>query len=445
MRDIVVVSLVLVAALVTLRRPAFGLLTYAFLGFFSPHSYTWDFGRTIPLSMIVAITTILSLFISPEPKRFPGQREMLLLILLWLAYGLSTIFAIYPDRAFGQLVEVSKILLMIVVATVIINSKERLHSLVKVISYSLGFYALKCGVSAVTGGGDFLVYGPELSFLYANNSIGLALASNIPLLYYLYRTEPNYWIRRVPQVMMLFSVPATLFTYSRGAWLGLVMALALLFLRLKRKFVLVTAAGLIAANLSSVLSYITPDRLVTRYDQLVNYEKDESAESRFWNWEFCRRVGTARLTGGGFWFQSVENYAKYYPEFLERWPGKSWSCHSMWFTILGDHGIPGFIIWVALILSSLVSLRQLRLIGQRNPEHSWLVLFSQSVQISFAVFMVVGTFLDAAYFDLLYYLVAMVVIAKGLVNAIPLEALKTPLVPNTVRQELRSPTFASIK
>jgi probable O-glycosylation ligase (exosortase A-associated) len=435
MRDIIVVSFVLVAALVALRRPAFGLLSFVFLGFFSPHSYTWSLGRTIPLSMIVAIATILGLVVSPEPKRLPAQREMILLILLWLIFGLSTFFAIYPDLAYGPLIDISKILLMIVVATVIINSKERLDCLIKVISYSLGFYALKCGVSTVIGGGDFLVYGPELSFLYANNSIGLALAINIPLLYYLYRSESNYWVRRVQQAMMLFSLPAILFTYSRGAWLGLGMAVALLFLRMKRKFLLVTSIGVVAAGLTSVHPYITPDRLVNRYDQLVNYERDDSAESRFWNWEFCRRVGTARLTGGGFSFQSQENYEKYYPEFLERWPGKTWSCHSIWFTMLGNHGFLGLTFWVVLIVSSLMSLRRLRLIGQLEAKHSWLVPFAQSVQISFAVFMVIGTFLDAAYFDLLYYLVAMVVIAKGLVNDIPVEALKTGLVPNTVRPD----------
>jgi probable O-glycosylation ligase (exosortase A-associated) len=445
MRDIIVVSVVLIAALVALRRPAFGLLTFAFLGFFSPHSYTWGLGRTIPLSMIVAIATILGLVVSSEDKRLPAQREMILLILLWLTFGISTIFAIYPDRAYGQLIYVSKVLLMIVVATIVMNSKERLHSLIKVISYSLGFYALKCGVSTVIGGGDFLVYGPELSFLYANNSIGLALAINLPLLYYLYRTEPNDWIRKVLQAMMFFSLPAILFTYSRGAWLGLGMAVALLFLRMKRKFLLVAAVGIIAASLSSVLPSITPDRLVTRYDQLVHYERDDSAESRFWNWEFCRRVGTARLTGGGFLFQSKESYEKYYPEFLERWPGKTWSCHSIWFTMLGDHGVLGLTFWVALIVSSLMSLRRLRLIGQLEPKNSWLVAFSQSVQISFVVFMVVGTFLDAAYFDLLYYLVAMVVVAKGLVDAMPVRALKTPFAPIIVGSELRSPTFVSIK
>jgi probable O-glycosylation ligase (exosortase A-associated) len=445
MRDIIVVSLVLLAAFVSLRRPVFGLLTFTFLGFFSPQSYTWSFGRTIPLSMIMAITTVLGFIMSSEPKKLPAQREMILLILLWLTIGLSTIFAIYPARAYPELINVSKIFLMIVLATVIINDKERLNALIKVISYSLGFYALKCGVSAAVGGGDFLVYGPELSFLYANNSIGLALSLNIPLLYYLYRTESNYWLRRLTQVMMFFSVPAILFTYSRGAWLGLAMALALLFLRMKRKFLLVVAAGLLASTFSAALPRITPDRLAYRYDQLVNYEQDDSAESRFWSWEFCRRVGTSRPTGGGFWFQSKENYEKYYPEFLQRWPGKSWTCHSVWFTMLGDHGAPGLALYILLIVSSLLSLRRLRLVGQAQPENSWLVPFAHSLQASFVVFMVIGTFLDAAYFDLLYYLVAMVVIAKGVYQPAPAKVANPAFASLVLDSSTRRPDFVSLK
>ncbi len=37
-----------------------------------------------------------------------------------------------------------------------------------------------------------------------------------------------------------------------------------------------------------------------------------------------------------------------------------------------------------------------------------------ALQISFAAYSVVGTFIDAAYFDMLYYLIAMVVIMKEL-------------------------------
>jgi probable O-glycosylation ligase (exosortase A-associated) len=154
--------------------------------------------------------------------------------------------------------------------------------------------------------------------------------------------------------------------------------------------------------------------LVDRYDVLVNYEKDASAESRLWNWEFCKRVGlTNPLNGGGFDFYSNELYPIYYPEFIERWgPQKIWSCHSIWFTILGEHGLPGFILWIALMSSCFLSLRQMRSYGRSHPEMSWAIHCTDMLQAALVAFIVVGTFLDAAYFDMFYYLVAVIVIIK---------------------------------
>ena len=170
MRAALLIAAVCIAALIGFQRPAFGLMTFAFLGFFNPHGYTWGIGRTFPLSQLVAISTILGMFLSPGQKRLPVQRETILLMLLWGVFGVSTFFAIFPDDAGDKFTEVSKILLMVGVATIVINSEEKLYSLIRVIGYSLGFYGLKGGVFAIATGGAEMVYGPENSFLNSNNS-----------------------------------------------------------------------------------------------------------------------------------------------------------------------------------------------------------------------------------------------------------------------------------
>ena len=174
---------------------------------------------------------------------------------------------------------------------VVINSEERLHSLIRVIGYSLGFYALKGGLFSVASGGGYIVYGPEESFLEANNSIGLALAMNIPILLYLLKTEQNNWLRRILKTMLFFSYPAIVCTYSRGAWIGMVVVTLLSVLKSKRKFTTVACSALAVIVLVTVLPLIAPERLFNRYDDLVEYKDESSAQSRFWNWEFCKRIG----------------------------------------------------------------------------------------------------------------------------------------------------------
>ena len=161
---------------------------------------------------------------------------------------------------------------------------------------------------------------------------------------------------------------------------------------------------------------IAPERLEQRYDTLVNYEEDSSAESRFWNWEFCRRVGFARpLTGGGFDFYDPRLYDRYYPEFKERWGDRILvlsqclvhhprrarfsRCHSL---VVVD--------WV-LSYEHQANPR----LRQEYSDNSSLVDFADMAQSSMAAYFLVGTFLDAAYFDLFYYLVALIIIMKGIV------------------------------
>ena len=413
MRDILLITIVVISCLIALRRPVYGVLFFAFLGAFNPHSMTWGIARQLPLSQAAAIATLVGYCLWNEPKRFPSQREFVLLLTLWGTYGISTIFALSPNKALDALILVSKILLMIILAISILNTKDRINALIRVISFSLGFYAVKGAVFALITGGNFLVYGPEDSFLGANNSIGLAFAMNVPLLAYLLRIESRPWLRWIIKAMLVCSYPSVIFTYSRGAWLGLAMASGLLVLRSQQKFIAVSAAGLIAVILLSIAPAITPKRLTARYDSLVDYEDDSSAQSRFWNWEFCKRVGLSRpLTGAGFDYYSIKLYAVYYPEFLERWPGRSWSCHSIWLAMFSEHGIIGFGSWLTLIISTLVSLRRIRSISMNRADIAWASDCAEKVQIALVSFLIVGTFLDAAQFDLFYYLIGFTIMLK---------------------------------
>jgi probable O-glycosylation ligase (exosortase A-associated) len=342
---------------------------------------------------------------------------------LWAIFGFSTLFAIYPDKSFDRLIYVSKILLMVFLSTSLINTEQRLNLLLHVIALSLGFYALKGGIFSIATGGNYLVYGPEGSFFEGNNGIGMALAMNVPLLFYLSKMESHPWLRWLIKTMLIMSYPAIIFTYSRGAWLGLLIVTALIVLRSKHKFSLMIGWGILGVIVLSVFMQFFPQKLVDRYNSLVNYAEDPSAQSRFWNWEFCKRVGLAKpWTGGGFDFSSLDTYAIYYPEFLERWPGKVWSCHSIWFTMLGEHGFPGLLLWFSLIASSFWSIRQIRLFGRTNENALWIMHYADMVRTALLAFMVLGTFVDIAYFDIFYYLVGIIIILKERMDRVSVEA-----------------------
>ncbi len=421
MRDVALVILVLSAAMVAFRKPVYGMLIFVAFGIVNPQSFTWGFGRTFPLAQITALATIAGYFLSSEPKRFPNQRETWMLLGLWLFYCISTADAIFPDRgwiskeALDRLKYVSKILLMIGLSMSILYTKERIQLLMKVIALCIGLFALKGGLWSLLTGFQYIVWGPPGTFLHANNSIGLAMAMNVPLLFYLIKVESNTWIRRIMWAMLIFSVPAILGTFSRGAWLGLAAATGLILLKSQYK-ILIAMAGLIFVLLFLPLLTldVLPERIQSRFDQLINYEEEASAESRFWNWELCWRVGLANpLTGEGFNYYQKSMYQKFFPEFQDRWGYEVvWACHSMWFTIWGEHGIPAFLLWIILLTSCFLSLRKVQRFSRMNKDLVWLEHYAWMIQISLVVYCIVGTFLDIAYFDVFYYLVGVVILLK---------------------------------
>ena len=424
MRDIALVILVFGSVVVAIRKPAYGMLLFVAFGIINPSSFAWGFGRSIPVAMIMAAATLAGFVVSPEPKRFPRQREVWMLLGIWFLFVVSTAFAYFPyrywlsDTALAQLILVSKILVMVYLSMALLNTKERVQLLVKVVALSIGFFAIKGGVFGILTGGSQLVWGPEGSFLYANNAIGLALAMNVPLLYYLIQLESKPWIRWLMWIMLGMSVPAVVCTFSRGAWLGLAAAIGLILI--KSKYKVLIGIGGAACVLSALLFLpflsldILPERVQSRLNELVNYEEEASAVSRFWNWEMCKRVGLANpLIGEGFDFYGPHVYPKYFPEFIEKYGyGKSWSCHSMWMTVLAEHGILTFLLWIILLLSCFLSLRKVQRFSRRVDGLQWMGYYASMIEISLIVYMIVGTFLDVAYFDVYYHFIVAVILLK---------------------------------
>jgi len=351
-----------------------------------------------------------------------------LLLLIWILFLISTFFAISPEKAFEKFGYVSKIFLMMILLLSLINTEDRLRLLLRIIALSIGFFALKGGLFAITSGGNSIVWGPEKSYLNANNSIGLVLAMNVPVLLYLSKTETFPVLRWTMRAMLVMSYPAVICTFSRGAWLGLGAITVLMLFKSRRKILILPAACLLAILILPAL----PNRVVNRYSDLVNYEEEASAQSRLWAWVLCSRVGFANpLHGGGFDYYSWEVYAQYFPEHLEYWSSRDrrgivWSCHSAWFTILGEHGLLAFSLWLGLIGSCFISLRQIRSSSQIDSTMSWAGPYADMLRLSFVAYVIASTFLDTAYFEIFYQFVATIIIIKEIMKKMMMNSALQP-------------------
>ena len=64
------------------------------------------------------------------------------------------------------------------------------------------------------------------------------------------------------------------------------------------------------------------------------------------------------------------------------------------------------------------------------------------IQSALAAYMIVGTFLDAAYFDMFYYIVAMVIVGKEIVRVAYRNEVLNPLAASTPVLGARVPARA---
>jgi probable O-glycosylation ligase (exosortase A-associated) len=420
-RDLVLFLVIFGSLPICIARPYIGVVVWSWLGYMNPHRLTWGVAWGFPFSQLVAATTLagLALLIIRErkPPKLPWVRETFLLLLLLVMFTLTTFFALRPELAWPQWERISKILLMTFITSMLVDDERKLRYLLLVIALSLGFYGLKGGVFSILAKGKSMVFGPEHSFIEDNTALGLALNMVLPILFYLAKGESNRWLKYLLQVTFGMTMLAVLFTYSRGAFLGLVVVLGLLLLRARFRMKLVAAIALVV--LLPIAVNQIPDRWIDRMRTIENYEEDRSAMSRIEAWKASWQLALHRpLVGGGFnALHDPDTYLRYNPDIPWTRGGKpdTQGAHSIYFEVLGENGFITFAIFVLLLFFAIMRARKVRRVSEEN-ELPIFCYYGHMLEISFVAYAVSGAFLERASFDLFYHLVAVVIVVKILLK-----------------------------
>jgi len=304
---------------------------------------------------------------------------------------------------------------MALVTSMMLSDQKRIRYFLLLVALSIGFYGLKGGLFSLLTGGQHTVWGPGNSVLGANNSIGLALNSALPVFWYLAQEE-NGWLKRILQLMFFSSIPAIMFTYSRASAFTLpIVLLAIMFKSRHRALTLL--AVLIAGMLA--LPFI-PQQWWNRQQSVVNYEADASAMSRIEMWQFSWHLALDRpLTGGGFEFQTRDTFIKHAPDSYSLYSKLTlphdWTplnTHNIFFAMLASHGFPGLCAFLAMIGFAALSCRRLKRAVRDRSDLRWVARYSQMIQVSLLGYLINGFFVNMEYFDLLYDLIGVVASLK---------------------------------
>jgi putative inorganic carbon (HCO3(-)) transporter len=405
-RDIIVTLIVFGSLPFILRQPHIGVLMWSWLSYMNPHRLCWGFAYDLPFAQIVAITLLIALLLSKEPKRVPVTPLTVIwwVFLAWMC--ITTAFA-FDVTATTQLDKVLKIQVVTFLTIMLMGQKQRLLQLIWVIVLSLGFYGVKGGLFTLVTAGHFHVWGPPHSFIEDNNALAAALLMVLPLMYYLRSLVENGWAKRGLAAAMVLCAFSIIGSQSRGALLGAgAMALFLVF-KAGKRFQTAVAVAIVAAT----LLLFAPRSWYARMDTIDAYHQDASAMGRINAWWYSFNLANHRITGGGFESWNPETFARYAPN-----PTDVHVAHSIYFGVLADHGWPGLILFVSILALGWRTANWTVKNAKPFGDLDWLIGLNKMVQVSLVAYCTAGAFLSLSYFDLPWHLIAIVVLGKEITN-----------------------------
>lgn len=420
MRDIAITAFIFGMLPFVLARPWIGVLLFAWISLMTPHRFAFGFAYDFPFAAIVAVCTLVGLLLTKDEVRYEPNLVLVLLLLLPAWTCVTYMFALEreSERAYGRLIEVLKVFLFVHVSAMVLKSRKQLDWMLWVIVISVGLFGVKGGLFTLASGGGGKVWGPPGdSFLSDNNAIAVAIIMVIPLMYYLRAVATSAWIRHGLLVSMGLSGMAILGTYSRGGFLAVCAMLLFLWLKSGHKLLF----AMMVIPLLPFAVGVMPGNWTERMSSISGYEQDASAMGRVNAWMNAINIANDRpIVGGGFELYTARTFARYAPN-----PEAVHAAHSVYFQMLGEHGYVGLLIFLALGVSAWVSARQTIALSKGRADMQWAAHMARAIQVSLVGFAVGGAFVNIAYWDLVYYEIVIVMVARKLAST-PAAAVAPP-------------------
>ncbi len=409
MRDLLVTALIFGTLPFVFGRPWIGVMLYVLVSVMNIQHFGHTFALTLPFALIIAITTMIGMITTKDPIRLPINATTVLLFIfpVWMCLTYALALEHEPD-GYRRWTEVMKIFFFTLIIAAIINTRKHVEWLLWIIVIAVGFYGVKGGIFTIASGGSYRVWGPPgNSSITDNNSIAVALVMMVPLMFYLRSNAKIAWVKWGVTGSIGLSVMAILGSHSRGALLAVSAMVMFLWLKSRNKFFL----GILMVALIPLAVAFMPDEWTSRMKTIETYQEDDSAMGRINAWKMAINVAKDRpLIGGGFELYTPKTFARYAPNPLD-----IHSAHSIYFQMLGEHGYIGLLLFLALGIVGWINASRIIALSRSNPEHKWAEDIARMIQVSLIAYAVGGAFVNIGYWEILYFLLVLLVAVRNLV------------------------------
>ncbi|MBQ8837171.1 MAG: O-antigen ligase family protein [Clostridia bacterium] len=347
---IVVLALAIVFAYLVMSNPEFGYNIALFL---------LPFLVVLPHPTILLAALVLFTFFSYWVKLVRGKRYYktqlldVIVVCFMAVMMLGGIVTYGGSQSLRAALIYTVLMLGYFLTTGLVNSKEALKRSVKIIAFSLlivSVYGIFQNFSG-NASAEWIdtemfdeIEGRVVSTFENPNMLGEYLILILPMLAAAVLGESNW--RKRPSYFVCFALGCVclVYTWSRGAWLGLMFAAVLFMLMWSRN-----AMGLIIAGICAIPFAVPflPESIVSRFTSIGDLT-DTSTNYRVFIWRGSAEMAADyALSGVGV---GEEAFGVVYPYYAFSGIESAPHAHNLFLQLFIQHGIFGFIVFAALLL-----------------------------------------------------------------------------------------------
>jgi probable O-glycosylation ligase (exosortase A-associated) len=392
MRQALLIPIVGIICLIAPFQPLIGLYGYIWFALMRPDVLAYSIQ---PYSLALAVTTLVGSI------RFVFKLHLLFrspiglgLLLLQIPIFLSVVFAHDRSLTYQEYTQYIHMMVMAFLIPVFIETVTSLRWLIYVMAFSLGFLGSKWGIYGVIHGGVRFSQGFG-GLLADNNAFALALAMGIPFCWYARELAKGFLNRTMFLVMAAATVPAIIFTYSRGAALSLAAVMLMIGFRSKKKAGFVLLAVFVLGG--SI--YMVKESYLDRLSTVKVSPTEQSAALRVLYIKVAFHMWRDHpLLGVGFGMLNEMDLMDRYTDVSTVHGAQV--IHNTYMQMLCDSGIVAFLLYITILFGSILWLEAS--IRRMNRSHPHLAIYPMAIQTSLVAFAIGGTFLSRVGFDLTY-------------------------------------------
>ena len=388
------------------RAPYMIVLGYIWVDIFTPQVLAYSILPSLKVSLMLGVLAFIFYFRLPRDPEVKMRNVSITTIIFSIWITLTLIWAVVPDTAYERWDTAIKSLLISIILPSFLRTRIQIEAFVWTITLAGIAHCIATGLKVFISGSS---YGAQIGLVQSNSgwgessSLAMYAITLIPLCLFLLKYQTLFPYPKIGRLMLMtFIVLAFMTAVGTFARTGLICALVLgimLVLTTKNKF-----TYLILGAATAIVVLLTADPAWLERMSTTNDGTEGSAMGRVAVWLWTLDYVAEHPFGGSFEVNRIIRTA------IELKNGTSLTVtgkafHSIYFQVLGETGIPGFLLFSLIILFTWSNFKKVKKLGAKNND-PWLNSLGAYMVIVLYVFLAGGAFIGVAFQSYFYYLAA---------------------------------------